>query len=698
MMKSYSKRAFLVFLCSLLILASTRLSFAGGPVSLFGSGTPNLWGGGVFATFPIPYLKDQGPLGPLTNSEADALTIFSMNEWDAVATSTFSAIDSGDILINGIPTDITSANASDYLFTFHGAVIDVIYDHDGSICTAVFGCPPGVLGLGGPIFVGSTVPEIASALVLMNGAAINPSDTGGEAFRVVFSQESGHAIGLHHDQTNGAISYFGDETAPTGCPGVGTPTFNDFTAMYPFASITPFSPGSFAASIDHPEDLHAISRFYPVADYSSTTGTITGTVYQSDGVTPVNGVNVIVRSMTDPFGDARSTVTGDLSSDPGDAYEGRFVLTGLTPGTQYTLAIDNLVDGMFPQPPAPEFIEEYWNDTFESGNTATDNPCEFTLITAVAGSTFTADFVLNAPDTTGPSVSLDQAVGQTDPTNVSPIAFTAVFNEPVSDFAADDVTLGGTAGATTATVTETSPNDGTTYTIAVSGMITSGTVTAAIAAGVATDSVGNPNAASTSTDNEVTFVVDEPPPPPPASITVTFRNGEQDYAGTQDTFIRGATPDTRRGSAPMTTWAASDDKSALVKFENIFGLEPGHIPPGATIESATLTLEVYDGGAAPDIYDVAVDWTEATTFNSFGGDPDIQAEELGALLQPAAGGTVPTGPLVIDVTASVANWAAGTRPNYGWLFRPTGINTVRVRSSEYRTVTARPHLSVTYLP
>ena len=205
-MKSFSKKPFLVLLCSLLILASSSVAPAGGPISLFGSGTPTLWGGGVFATFPIPYLKDQGPLGPLSNSEADALTIFSMNEWDAVSTSTFSVIDGGDT-----PFDITSANASNYLFTFHGSVIDVVYDDNGSICAAVFGCPPGVLGLGGPIFVGTTVPEIASALVLMNGKAINPSDTGGTAYRIVFSQESGHAIGLHHDQTNGAVSFFGDD-------------------------------------------------------------------------------------------------------------------------------------------------------------------------------------------------------------------------------------------------------------------------------------------------------------------------------------------------------------------------------------------------------------------------------------------------------------------------------------------------------
>ncbi len=69
-------------------------------------------------------------------------------------------------------------------------------------------------------------------------------------------------------------------------------------------------------------------------------------------------------------------------------------------------------------------------------------------------------------DTTGPSVTIDQASGQADPTGASPIDFTVVFSEVVTGFQTGDVTLSGTAGATTATVT----GSGTTYNVAVSGM------------------------------------------------------------------------------------------------------------------------------------------------------------------------------------------------------------------------------------
>ena len=99
------------------------------------------------------------------------------------------------------------------------------------------------------------------------------------------------------------------------------------------------------------------------------------------------------------------------------------------------------------------------------------------------------------------TVTVDQAAGQPDPTAASPINFTVVFSEAVKDFTSSDVTLSGTAGATTAVVT----GSGTTYSVAVSGMTSSGTVIASIGAGLAHDSLNDPNSASTSTDNTVTY-------------------------------------------------------------------------------------------------------------------------------------------------------------------------------------------------
>jgi hypothetical protein len=104
-------------------------------------------------------------------------------------------------------------------------------------------------------------------------------------------------------------------------------------------------------------------------------------------------------------------------------------------------------------------------------------------------------------DVTAPTVTVNQAAGQADPTNTSPVDFTVVFSESVTGFSGTDVSLSGTAGATTATVT----GGPSTYNVAVSGMTSDGTVIASIDAGAAQDAAGNTSVASTSTDNTVTY-------------------------------------------------------------------------------------------------------------------------------------------------------------------------------------------------
>ncbi|MFZ5877990.1 MAG: Ig-like domain repeat protein, partial [Chloroflexota bacterium] len=149
-------------------------------------------------------------------------------------------------------------------------------------------------------------------------------------------------------------------------------------------------------------------------------------------------------------------------------------------------------------------------------------------------------------DGTAPSVTVEQAAGQSDPTGASPIHFTVVFSEPVSGFATGDVTLGGGANPTTGTVTEIAPNDGTTYDVAVSGMTSDGTVTASVGAGVAQDAAGNGNAASTSTDNSVVYDTVVP------SVTI------DQAAGQSDPTNSGTIHFTAVFSEPVTGFATGD--------------------------------------------------------------------------------------------------------------------------------------------
>lgn len=143
---------------------------------------------------------------------------------------------------------------------------------------------------------------------------------------------------------------------------------------------------------------------------------------------------------------------------------------------------------------------------------------------------------------TRPSVTVNQAAGQADPTKAAPINFTVVFDAVVTDFTSSDVTV--TPGTATAVVT----GSGTTYNIAVSGLTATGTVTASIAANTAHDAAGAGNTASTSTDNTVTYDITAPTAVAPgATAATTF--------GTNPIFVNN-------GAVTLTD-AATDTGSAV---------------------------------------------------------------------------------------------------------------------------------------
>ncbi len=219
-------------------------------------------------------------------------------------------------------------------------------------------------------------------------------------------------------------------------------------------------------------------------------------------------------------------------------------------------------------------LGQYWNGSAFSGSTATFltavgttswsyaiTPPEGSYAvlvqatdgvgnTTLSGSEMTATFVY---DVTAPTVTINQAGGQADPSKNSPINFTVVFNESVTGFTNSDVTLAGSAGATTANVT----GSGTTYNVAVSGMTGDGTVIATLTANVAADAAGNGNVASTSADNTVTYDTTAP------TVTINQAAGQADPTSASpinftvvfsETTINFATGDvTLTGSALPTT-------------------------------------------------------------------------------------------------------------------------------------------------
>jgi hypothetical protein len=407
------------------IFCWAHLLYAGGPLDLFAPGVPYAYGPMTFSLFGgnVPFKTDRGGLGFLAKAQADALTISSMAEWTAVPTASLSLAFAGDITDElGVPlgVDIDETNFDLLVFgVFNGGGIDVVYDETGAIFDALFGPGSGVIGFGPPEFFHNDVPEIAESTTFLNGSFIDPGDINpfpGASFQGNFTHEFGHAVGLAHTQTNGAILFFGDDTAPEDCASLGTVNLAEAETMYPLTDVTPAPPGGTSygreiATIDHPDDEAALSQLYPEAGYFDSP-TITGTIFASDGVTPLTGANVIARNLANPFADAVSAISGNFSQSADDAFAGRYTFTGLTPGASYVIYIDRIIAGGFSTPLIPIEEEEYFNGAAENANPNIDRPCTFTPITPVAGSPFVADIIMEAcEDENEPNDTPDAATG-----------------------------------------------------------------------------------------------------------------------------------------------------------------------------------------------------------------------------------------------------------------------------------------------
>jgi len=386
--------------CLLGAAAGVRDARAGNPLVLFDPSTQTAY------AYPgtVNVYTDLGTNGILTNAESDTLVAHAVASWTNVPTSRFAGIIAGPILVDGVPTDITLANV-DSIVTYtgperyNGGGIHVIYDTDGSITSGYFGAPPGVAGISSPEFGEDLVPELLESWVVLNGSVIDPTDTSppGASFAGVYTHEFGHAINLAHTQSNGGIVFFGDNDGPGGCGSLGgIPDVTITETMYPYLDVTPGSTGEYQATVDLLDDTATLSDIYPAPGWPSGTGTISGTIFQPDSVTQVTGVNVIARNLADPLGDCVSAMSGNYTQGALGP-DGRYTLTGLTPGQQYVVYVDAIIDGGFPTTPtATVFPEEYWNGPNETGDIDTDPACDYVAITAAAGVTTIADIYLNS--------------------------------------------------------------------------------------------------------------------------------------------------------------------------------------------------------------------------------------------------------------------------------------------------------------
>jgi hypothetical protein len=365
----------LLILLAAVVCVAPR-AYAGGPLEVCRPGTPYAWPNGGLN---IPWNPDRGDLGPLSNAQAVQFVGMAFGQWDAVASASTTYLQGP-----ALPEDVTVDNFFPYLFpAAPDGLSAIVFDDTGEIFDLLFGPDSGVLGFAGPEWLEPVSCHITEGVAFLNG----PTFTSLPVALDIMVHEFGHYQNLAHTVVNGQI-LLGDTSGPT--PNNTFPVgsiatlFNRIETMYPFY----FGP-EFGFSTPDKDDIAMLSTIYPAPTFFATTGTITGRILASNGMTPKSGFNVIARNIANPFGDAVSSISGDMTRDysPDSALAGVYTLRGLTPGAQYAIFVDGLQDGGFSTPPGIlPGPEEFYNGVKESG-AATDVPSQFTPLLAVAALT-----------------------------------------------------------------------------------------------------------------------------------------------------------------------------------------------------------------------------------------------------------------------------------------------------------------------
>jgi hypothetical protein len=212
------------------------------------------------------------------------------------------------------------------------------------------------------------------------------------------------------------------------------------------------------------------------------------TVVFSEPVTGFTGVDVSLTGSTANVASASKTVTGS--------------------GTTYNVAISNVSSsGGTVVATIPSSVAQDAAGNLNLASTANDN------------SVFL--------DNVSPTVTINQASGQSDPTNTLPINFTVVFSEAVTGFGAADISFAGSSISTLNAIVDVT-GSGTTYNVAVGNIVsTGGVLRVGVISGAAVDALGNPSLSSTSVDNSV--LLDNVAP----TVTVNQKAGQADPTSVQ---------------------------------------------------------------------------------------------------------------------------------------------------------------------
>jgi hypothetical protein len=354
------------------LLSFAPAAFAGGPLEVCRPGVPYAWPNGGAN---IPWNPDQGELGPLTNAAAVSFIGLAFGQWDAIPSASTTYLQGAPL-----PEDVTVANFFPYLFPpAPDGLSAIVFDDTGEIFDLLFGPGSGVLGFAGPEWLDPDTCQIAEGVSFLNG----PTFTSLQVSLDIMVHEFGHYQNLAHSVVNGQI-VIGDTSGPTPNNTFPVTTLvNRIETMYPFY----FGPAAGFATPDR-DDIGIFSTIYPAPTFFASTATITGRILASNGITPRSGFNVIARNIANPIVDAVSSISGDMTRNysPDAPLAGVYTLRGLTPGAQYAIFVDGIMEGGFSTPPGVlPGPEEFYNGVNESNNSSTDVPNQFTPVLSVAG-------------------------------------------------------------------------------------------------------------------------------------------------------------------------------------------------------------------------------------------------------------------------------------------------------------------------
>ena len=188
-----------------------------------------------------------------------------------------------------------------------------------------------------------------------------------------------------------------------------------------------------------------------------------------------------------------------------------------------------------------------------------------------------------------------------------------------------------------------------------------------------------------------------------ADTTVTFQEGVDGYASTQDTHIEEDTPTTSYGSQTTVEVDLQNsglgEEQAIIRFDNLFGSGAGQIPLGSTIISATLTLDGADTSqdtATISLHRMLATWSESSTWNSLTGGistDDVEAASIADAVIPNP--EIIETKVLTGLESTVQAWSDGAT-NHGWMLKSDSADGWFFTSSEDFNIGLRPKLTVEY--